>query len=86
MLEDYPGCGEKVIFEYEDSTFVKVVEFCHLIGENSKGPRGHPKNSELMKKDPENIILLYAKHYKIIDNNEREYTIDTLKQIKANHI
>ena len=82
---NYPGCGEKVIFEYEDGTFVKVVEFCHIIGESSNGPRGHPKNSELMKKDPENIILLCAKHHKIIDNNEREYTVDTLKQMKANH-
>jgi len=82
---NYPGCGEKVIFEYEDGTFVKLVEFCHIIGESSKGPRGHPKQSELMKKNPENIILLCANHHKIIDNNVDEYPVDTLKQMKANH-
>ncbi len=82
---NYPGCGEKVIFEYEDGTFVKVVEFCHIIGESSRGPRGHPKNSELKKEDPENIILLCANHHKVIDNNEVEYTVESLKQMKLNH-
>ncbi len=82
---NFPGCGEKVIYEYEDGTFVKIVEFCHIIGESTGGPRGHPKESELMKKDPENIILLCANHHKIIDNNVDEYPVDTLKQMKANH-
>jgi len=61
------------------------VEFCHIIGESSGGPRGDPQESELMKKDPENIILLCANHHKIIDNNVDEYPVDTLKQMKANH-
>ena len=82
---NFPGCGEKVIYEYEDGTFVKIVESCHIIGESPKGPRGHPKESELMKKDPENIIILCANHHKIIDNNVDEYTADILKQMKANH-
>ncbi len=82
---NFPGCGEKVIFEYKDGTFVKLVEFCHIIGESSIGPRGHPKLSELEKKDPENIILLCANHHKIIDNNVDEYPVDTLNKMKANH-
>lgn len=82
---NYSGCGEKVIHEYEDGTFVKVVESCHIIGESSKGPRGNSKLSELMKKDPENIILLCANHHKIIDNNEDEFSVDILKQMKENH-
>ena len=83
---NFPECGEKLIYKYDDGTFVKLIEFCHIIGESSKGPRGHPKQSELMAKDPENIILVCVKHHKIIDNNEREYTIDILKKMKANHI
>lgn len=83
---NFPECGEKLIYKYDDGTFVKLIEFCHIIGESFKGPRGHPKKSELMAKDPENIILLCAKHHKIIDNNEREYTVDILKKMKANHI
>jgi len=82
---NFPGCGEKVIYEYEDGNFVKIVEFCHIIGESSRGPRGHPTKSELMKKDPENIILLCANHHKIIDNNVDVYSVDTLKQMKTNH-
>jgi len=82
---NFPGCGEKVIFEYEDGTFVKIVEFCHIIGESPKGPRGHPNFSELEKENPENIILLCANHHKIIDNNIDEYPVDILKQMKTNH-
>ncbi|MHA2179984.1 MAG: SAVED domain-containing protein [Promethearchaeota archaeon] len=82
---NFPGCGEKVIYEYEDDTFVKIVEFCHIIGESSRGPRGHPSKSELMKKDPENIILLCANHHKIIDNNVDEFSVDTLKKMKISH-
>ncbi len=82
----FPGCGEKLIFQYEDRTFVKLVEFCHIIGESPKGPRGDLTKSELMAQDPENIILLCVKHHKIVDNNEREYPVERLKQMKENHI
>jgi len=82
----FPGCGEKLIYKYDDGTFVKLIEFCHIIGESSKGPRGDPKKSELMANDPENIILLCGKHHKIIDNNEREYPVATLNHMKENHI
>jgi len=81
----FPGCGEKLIYKYDDGTFVKIIEICHIIGESSKGPRGHPKKSELMAKDQENIILLCGKHHKIIDNNDREYPVATLKLMKENH-
>jgi len=83
---NFPECGEKLIFQYEDGTFVKLGEFCHIIGESPKGPRGHPTKSEIMAQDPENIILLCVKHHKIIDNNERKYPVDKLKQMKENHI
>ncbi len=82
---NFPGCGEKVIYDYEGGTYVKIVEFCHIIGDSSKGPRGHPKQSELMKKDPKNIIILCANHHKIIDNNVDIYTVDVLRQMKVNH-
>ena len=81
-----PECGEKLIFQYKDGNFVKLVELSHIIGDSPKGPRGHPTNSILMAQDPENIILLCVKHHKIVDNNERDYSVETLKQMKENHI
>ncbi len=83
---NFPECGENLIFQYKDGSFVKLVEFAHIIGESPEGPRGHPKKSELMAKDPENIILLCVKHHKIVDNNEREYPVATLKQMKEYHV
>lgn len=83
---NFPSCGEKLIFQYEDGTFVKLVEFCHIIGESPRGPRGLPTKSELMTQNPENIILLCVKHHKIVDNNDREYPIERLKRMKENHI
>jgi len=83
---NYPSCGERLIFEYEDGTFVKLLKLCHIIGESPRGPRGDPTKSELMAQDPENIILLCGRHHDIVDNNEREYPVVRLKQMKNNHI
>lgn len=83
---NFPNCREVLFYEYEDKSFIKLVEFCHIIGEKSKGPRGHPTKSQLMKSNPKNIILLCVKHHIIVDGNEKEYTIDKLYQMKENHI
>jgi len=83
---NFPECGEKLIYKYKDDTFVKLVEFAHIIGESPEGPRGHPTYSELMERDPENIILLCVKHHKVVDHNETEYPVVKLKQMKKKHI
>lgn len=83
---NYPGCVEKLIYQYEDGSFVKLVEFAHIIGESSEGPRGIPKKSELLAQDPENIILLCVKHHRIVDNNTEQYPVKKLKQMKKDHI
>lgn len=83
---NYPSCGERLIFEYEDGTFVKLLKLCHIIGESPRGPRGDPIKSELMAQDPENIILLCGRHHDMVDNNEREYPVARLKRMKENHI
>ena len=69
---NFPECGEKFIFIYEDGTFVKLNEFAHIIGESPEGPRGHPTKSKLMEQDPKNIILRSKRSHLDIDNPFRE--------------
>jgi len=83
---NFPECGEKFIFQFEDGTFVKLYECAHIIGESPEGPRGNQTKSKLMAQDPENIILLCLKHHKIVDKNEKGYPVEKLKKIKENHI
>ncbi len=83
---NFPECGEKLIYQYKDGSFVKLVEFAHIIGESADGPRGQHEVSELMSQEPDNIILLCVKHHPIVDNNEKEYPVERLKEMKKNHI
>ena len=85
-LCNFPECGEKLIYQYEGGTFVKLVEICHIIGESPEGPRGHLTKSKLLAEEPENIILLCTKHHLIVDHGEREFPVDKLIHMKKNHV
>jgi len=83
---NFPDCRKILYHEYKDKTFVSLGEKCHIIGESPSGPRGHPKNSVILKKDEKNLILLCAKHHKIIDGNPEEFTVEILSKIKEDHL
>jgi hypothetical protein len=61
-----------------------IGEECHIISKTNNGPRG---NSEVNFNHDEfdNLILLCSKHHKIIDENENEYTVEKLIEIKSKH-
>ncbi len=84
---NYPECRQVMIYEYEDGTYLaNLVEFCHIIGKQCTGPRGHPSASEIYAAEPKNIILLCDKHHKIIDGNISLYPVGRLIKMKADHI
>jgi hypothetical protein len=74
---------------YEDETLTDdptlVGENCHIIGESDDGPRGDPAIAIEQRNGYSNLILLCRNHHKIIDAQEKTYTIEVLCQMKADH-
>lgn len=82
----FPGCNIKLIHEDEKGNLAKIAEVCHIIAQKQDGPRGDPVLSEILKNDPNNVILLCRNHHRIIDLNKKEYTVEHLKKMRDNYI
>lgn len=83
---NFSGCNNKLFYEYENGTFIKLVEICHIIAQSPNGPRGDASNSHVKKQDPNNLILLCRNCHRIIDGNPDEFNVKRLLEMKRNHI
>ena len=61
----FPGCGEDLIGE--KGTI--LGEVCHIVARKEDGPRGKDLIAKEQIDKDENLILLCAKHHKIIDDD-----------------
>lgn len=77
----FPGCGEDLIGE--KGTI--LGEVCHIVARKEDGPRGKDLIAKEQIDKDENLILLCAKHHKIIDDEPDKYTTEILKKFKAQH-
>ena len=81
-----PDCR---IILYEDETETDdaalVGENCHIVAESDDGPRADPSMPMEQRNSYANLILLCRNHHKVVDDQEREYTVDRLYQMKAEH-
>ncbi len=62
-----------------------VGEECHIISGKSQGPRYDPEFPADRVDEPENLILLCRTHHKIVDDQFKTYTVDTLSAQKKEH-
>ena len=62
-----------------------VGDECHIVAETKGGPRYDPSYPKEKLDALENRILLCRVHHKMIDDQCDTYTIDILRQMKANH-
>jgi hypothetical protein len=64
----YRSCNEDLIGDLvsgrEDGTFGFIA---HIVADSADGPRGDPVRSPLMAKASENLMLMCARHHKLID-------------------
>lgn len=64
----YRGCNEDLIGDLvsgrEDGTFGFIA---HIVADSADGPRGDPVRSPLLARAPENLMLMCARHHKLID-------------------
>lgn len=77
----FPGCNEP-IFE-DDGTL--TGECCHIEAFSVGGARYNPNTTIEQRNSKENLIMLCARHHKIVDSHPQEYSTECLRSIKNAH-
>lgn len=79
-------CKNKLVVDetLEDDDSVVGAE-CHIAARSPGGARFNSNLPSEQSDNIENLILLCATHHKMIDDQSETYTVELLKQIKANH-
>lgn len=80
-------CRVKLTMDKSKSESVTLGEMCHIVGEkNSKvNARGLSSMPLPARNKYSNLVLMCAHHHKIIDRNEKKFTIEILHSIKDEH-
>lgn len=76
----FPGCQHRLLSD--KGTFIGQV--CHIEAANKGGQRFRPSQGEEDRRSAANLILLCYEHHRITDE-EQEFTVARLKQIKKDH-
>jgi hypothetical protein len=76
----FPGCKNPITF---NQTLVGNV--CHIKAAKHGGPRYDPKQANEERHGYDNLLLMCSIHNKVVDDDEATYTVDCLKQMKADH-
>jgi hypothetical protein len=62
-----------------------VGNVCHIKAARPGGPRFDPKQTNDERHGYENLLLMCSIHNKVVDSDEATYTVERLKQMKADH-
>jgi hypothetical protein len=77
----FPECALPIV---EDSGVVTGI-VCHIKARSKGGPRYDPKQTNEERHRFSNLILLCARHSKLIDSAPQTYTVDALREMKEVH-
>ncbi len=83
----FPKCGTSLVEPgTEDDDPAVSGEIAHIVADSRQGPRGDfPLNDEERNKHP-NLILLCSHHHRsVVDKQKRTYSVQVLRQMKADH-
>ncbi len=79
-----PGCRQPTSGPQADpSGSVNIGVASHIAAASPGGPRYDPAMTPEQRSAPENGLWLCQNHGKLVDNDEGQYTVDLLKQWKA---
>lgn len=82
----FPRCGRKLVEpETADDDPAIVGEIAHIVADSRQGPRGDSPLSDEERSKQSNLILLCSNHHSIIDKQKHTYSIQVLRQMKADH-
>lgn len=81
----YRGCGEDLVGDLVSGRRDPLFGFiAHIVADSPDGPRGHPVRSSVLAKSLENLMLLCAKHHKLVDvDGLADHPEDNLLAMKA---
>jgi hypothetical protein len=82
----FPECNQ-ILTEPKTNfdDLVVLSEVAHIVARSKDGPRGHHPLPMEDRDKYDNLILLCEKHHQIVDTQRHTYTVERLKQIKADH-
>ena len=76
----FPGCHHLIMNEHG----VFIAQLCHIEAALPGGPRFNPNQTNEERRCYDNLLLLCHAHHKVTDN-ENEFSVAQLKEIKAKH-
>lgn len=77
----HPDCTLPIIEESDTVT----GDICHIKAASPGGPRYDPAQEDAARHDAKNLILLCTRHHRIVDADERTFTVDVLTKMKQDH-
>lgn len=82
----FPGCPKELVYlAASEHAPVSISEVAHIVASKLDGPRGkHPLPVEELDKYS-NLILLCEEHHHLIDSQPQTFTVERLRQMKADH-
>ncbi len=77
----YPKCECPIV----ETTGTVTGIICHISARSKGGPRFDGAQSDEQRHSHENLILLCARHSKLIDSEPKTYTVELLREMKTMH-
>ena len=78
----FTNCPEE-FFPNDNET--NISNICHIEGKNPNSARYNSDSNDDERRHYNNLILLCTNHHKMVDDNEKVYTVSKLKEMKARH-
>ena len=80
-----PSCNKPLFRDVGDEQ-VSIANVAHIIGHGSDGPRSDHELAEYIDKDGiDNLIMLCLECHKIIDELEKQFSVEQIRSWKAAH-
>ncbi len=79
-------CNRPIYFDNLTKCEFNTAYIAHIIASRVDGPRGHPTESERLRGDISNLMLLCDTHHRLIDKDDVEgHPVDLLRDMKKKH-
>ncbi|MDD3607202.1 MAG: HNH endonuclease [Candidatus Moranbacteria bacterium] len=81
----FPECRQVLVLNGEGNEHSIVGEMAHIKGEKPTAARYDESMTQIERDAPENLVVLCNIHHKVIDDQEKNYPVEMLLEIKNNH-